>query len=123
MRLAKLKHFLRYGISCTDDEWETRQGVIKVLRQNGYFVEEVPNPCRLNAGKGEEQFLIDILDKDRVHVMPVKWVFGYTDQPVLVTDIPSTGRYGIWNKESQYYDEIKQLAGKQELVGKGRGEG
>ena len=109
MRLAKLRHVLRYQISCSDGEWDTRQAVIARLRENGYFIEEAPNPCRLTARKEAEEFIIDILSKGEVHVLPVKWVYGYTDEPILVIDIPDTGRHGIRNEESKYYDEISQL--------------
>jgi len=109
MRRDKLRHFLRYGISCSDGEWDTRQAVIARLRGNGYVVIEAPNPCRLTAGRGEEEFIIDILGRDRVSILPVRWVYGSTDKPVLVTDIPSTGRYGVWNQESKYFDEVSHL--------------
>lgn len=36
MRLAKLRHFLRHGINCSDGEWDTRQALIARLRENGY---------------------------------------------------------------------------------------
>ena len=109
MRLAKLWHVLKHGISCSDGEWDTRQHIMARLRENGYFVEEVPDPRRLNARKEKDVFIIDILGENKVHVLPVKWVDGYTDEPILLMDIPDTGRYGILDKESRYYDEIKQL--------------
>lgn len=109
MRLAKLRHFLRHGINCSDGEWDTRQALIARLRENGYVTIEAPNPCRLTARKEEEEFIIDILAKDEVQILPVKWVYGHTDKPIFVTDIPSSGRYGIWNEESKYYDEVNQL--------------
>jgi len=109
VRLVKLRHLLRYGISCSDEEWDTKQHIMARLRENGYFVQEVPDPCRLNAGKEADEFIIDILGEGEVHVQPVKWVDGYTDERILVMDIPDTGRHGILNKESKYYDEIKQL--------------
>lgn len=70
---------------------------------------EAPNPCRLTARKEEEKFIIDILAKDGVQILPAKWVYGYTDKLIFVTDIPSSGHYGIWNEESKYYDEVNQL--------------
>lgn len=109
MRLAKLRHFLRYGMECSDGEWDTRQKVIATLRGNGYSITEAPNPCRLNAGKGEEEFIIDIMARGKVGILPVKWVYGSTNKPILVTDIPSSGRYGVWNEESKYYDEMRKL--------------
>lgn len=109
MILDKVRYVLRYGINCSDEEWDARQAVIASLRDNGYVIIEVPNPCRLTAEKEAEEFIIDILAKDRVHILPVKWVSGPTDEPILVTDIPDSGHYGIWNKESKYYDEISHL--------------
>lgn len=107
-RLDKVWHFLRYQISCSNEEWDTRHAVIARLRENSYAVREAPNPCRLTAEKEEEEFIIDISGKE-VYILPIKWVYGHTDKPILVTDIPSSGRYGIRNEESKYYDEIRHL--------------
>ena len=109
MRFDKLRHFLKYKLSCTDEEWDARQAVIAKLRENGYYIREAPNPCWLTVGKGEDEFIIDMWGKNSVNILPVKWVYRHTDKPVLVTDIPSSGRYGIWNEESEYYPEVTQL--------------
>lgn len=112
MRLGKLRHLLRHQIGCADDEWDKRQAVIARLRGNRYSVQEAPNPCRLYARKGAEEFIIDITGK-RAHILPVRWVGADMTEAerlsVVVTDIPDTGRYGIRNEESKYYDEVKRL--------------
>ena len=94
---------------CSAGEWDTRQAVMARLRGNGYTITEAPNPLRLNALKEGEEFIIDIMAKDVVGVVSVKWVDGYPDEPVLVVDIPDSGRYGIRNTESKYYAEISKL--------------
>ena len=109
MGLGRVRHFLKYGIFCSAGEWDTRRAVLARLRGNGYTITEAPNPLRLNALKEGEEFIIDILAKDVVGVVSVKWVDGYPDEPVLVVDIPDSGCYGIWNKESKYFAEINYL--------------
>ena len=69
------------------DDWITRQHIVKALRRKGYRVAEFPNPFRLNAYKGSEEFIIGCpntskfstpwglrASKPYVSVLPIKWV-------------------------------------------------
>ena len=61
-RQRYLKHYSTYFMSCSFKDWCRRQQIKELLCNNGYVIEQVPNPLRLNAYKDEEWFLIDVWD-------------------------------------------------------------
>lgn len=98
--------------------WKKRNTFAKLLEVYDYRVTEHDNCWRLNAYKGAgtdvEQFIIDCKYDEMFHtsVLPVKWITNKDDKtsgPVLVTDIPNSGKYGVWNKDSKYLNGILLL--------------
>ncbi len=119
--LTRLRHLSKYGLSCPMKLWRARQRTIKILESNGYKMKkDAPNPCRLYAYKNGEEFLLDILETHlrinpdvfgpaQVHILPIKWVGRENREPIVITDIPDSGHYGVWNTDSIHYEEVKQL--------------
>ena len=126
----------RYGIRGTEtqwsdgrdftpfilDNWLTRQSIALTLRKNGYCVKEFPNPFRLEAYKGNEEFILDCpetskqptpwglhADNPTVSIIPVKWVPRWSVSNYLVTDLPNrTGMVGVAERGS-YYPQVVTL--------------
>lgn len=91
--------------------WKKRNKFAHLLEKNLFTVKEFDNPWRLNAYKENEEFVIDCQQDNIFHTRftPVKWVYGHTEKPVFLTDIPDSGRHGIWNNDSKYEKDIQDL--------------
>lgn len=110
-RLENLLHGLKHPpiIMISTKEWRRRKTLIKILGQEGYRIDgDAPNPTRLYAYKDSEEFIIDIFEEN-VNATSIKWVSEDTTEPILVTDIPSTGRYGVLNRESKLASEMESI--------------
>ena len=84
--------------------WTLRNRLIKNLLERGYNVTQYPDPLWLKAYKLDEDFNIDI-SKDHVQLLPLKWVYGEPDEPMLFMG----GKFGVYNWESKFKDEVASL--------------
>lgn len=92
--------------------WKKRNEFAKALEAFEFRVKEFDNPFRLHAYRGDEEFIIDCQQDNksfRTKFTPVKWVYGKTDKPVIITDIPDSGKHGIWNDDSEYGRAVDAL--------------
>ena len=89
--------------------WTLRNRLIKKLLGRGYDVTQYLDPLSLKAYKLDEEFNIHIFEDGCVRFFSVKWVYGKTDEPIFITDIPSSGRFGVYNRESKFKDEVASL--------------
>ncbi|MHA1168975.1 MAG: hypothetical protein ACTSRU_14195 [Candidatus Hodarchaeales archaeon] len=104
----------------TDLVLKVRRDIIRILKGEGYKIEEAPNPARLNIRKGDELFIMDIFNNGSVWVNPILFVppERLDGRGVVVTDIPPEGeiilnpKYDVVNENSIYYSGLKEVLGK-----------
>lgn len=92
--------------------WNMRNKFATILENLGYEMIEYDNCWRLRALKSNEEFIIDCQDSKtfHTHILPVIWVYGDTKEPILVTDIPDSGKRGVYNRNSKYLEMIQSVA-------------
>lgn len=115
MGIRKLIHLLRYGISCSGKEWDARVKFIKKLRDSGFSIKTVPNPCRIKAYKGNEEYGADIItwSGEQLEICPFGSAIEYRHGPLPpegapIVDIPYQGRYGVFvsGKNSELFRQL-----------------
>ncbi len=107
--ILRIKYILSNGFYCSQRDWLKRQRIKQVLLHSKYRIKESPNALRLNAYKGDEEFIIDTPYKDNVvSITPCKWEKSSTTRFAYVVNIPDTGMVGI-SEKGLYFLEITDL--------------